>query len=120
MGLCVSKISIVILRQCLLQWSNGTFTFVLPHYIEYHASNRPTEHDNLPVLIHNIDTDRPFFALSIDMTVTSHWKPSLPILISRVGSDRESLSRSLRRAVLNRIRLYLYSDFIKPKRKRSV
>ena len=68
MGLCVSKISIVILRQCLLQWSNGTFTFVLPHYIEYHASNRPTEHDNLPVLIHNIDTDRPFFVLSIDMT----------------------------------------------------
>ena len=46
MGLCVSKISIVISQQCLL-WSNGTFTFVLPHYIEYHASNRPTEHDNL-------------------------------------------------------------------------
>ena len=38
MGLCVSKISIVISQQCLL-WSNGTFTFVLPHYIEYHASN---------------------------------------------------------------------------------
>ena len=48
MGLCVYKISIVISRQCLL-WSNGTFTFVLPHYIEYHASNRPTKHDNLPV-----------------------------------------------------------------------
>ena len=52
------------------QWyfhSNGTFTFVLPHYIEYHASNRPTEHDNLPVLIQYTDTGRPFFALSIDM-----------------------------------------------------
>ena len=45
MGLCVSKISIVISQQCLL-WSSGTFTFVLPHYIEYHASHRPTEHDN--------------------------------------------------------------------------
>ena len=66
MGLCVSKIYIVISRQCLL-WSNGAFTFVLPHYIEYHASNRPTEHDNLPVLIQYIDTGRPFFALSIDM-----------------------------------------------------
>ena len=55
MGLCVSKISIVISRQCLL-WSNGTFTFVLPHYIEYHASNRPTEHYNLPVFIQYIDT----------------------------------------------------------------
>ena len=69
MGLCVSKISIVISRQCLM-WSNGTFTFVLhvlPNYIEYHASNRPTEHNNLPVLIQYIDTGRPFFALSIDM-----------------------------------------------------
>ena len=56
----------IISQQCLL-WSNGTFTFVLPHYIEYHASNRPTEHDNLPVLIQYIDTGRPFFALSIDM-----------------------------------------------------
>ena len=44
----------------------------------------------------------------------------LPILISRVEADRESLSRSLRRAVFYRIRLYLYDDFIKPKRKRSV
>ena len=66
MGLCISKISLVISRQCLL-WSNGTFTFVLPHYIEYYASNRPTEHDNLPVLIQYIDTGRPFFALSIGM-----------------------------------------------------
>ena len=64
MGLCVSKISIDISQQCLL-WSN--FTFVLPHYIEYHASNRPTEHDNLPVLIQYTDAGRPFFALSIDM-----------------------------------------------------
>ena len=57
MGLCVSNISIVISQQCLL-WSNGTFTFVLPHqaYIEYHASNRPTEHDNLPVLIQYTNT----------------------------------------------------------------
>ena len=31
MGLCVSKISIIISQQCQL-WSNGTFTFVLPHY----------------------------------------------------------------------------------------
>ena len=54
MGLCVSKIFIVISQQCLL-WSNDTFTFVLPHYIEYHASNRPTEHDSLPVLIQYID-----------------------------------------------------------------
>ena len=59
------KISIVISHQCLS--SNDTFTFVLPHYIEYHASNRPTEHDNLPVLIQYTDTGRPFFALSIDM-----------------------------------------------------
>ena len=66
MGLCVSKIYIVISGQCLL-WSNGTFTFVLPHYTEYHASNRPTEHDILPVFIQYIDTGRPFFALSIDM-----------------------------------------------------
>ena len=44
------------------QW----YTFVLPHYIEYHASKRPTEHDNLPVLIQYIETGRPFFALSID------------------------------------------------------
>ena len=48
------KISIVLSHQCLS--SNGTFTFVLPHYIEYHASNRPTEHDNLPVLIQYTDT----------------------------------------------------------------
>ena len=54
MGLCFSKISIVISQQCLL-WSNGTFTFVLPHYIEYHASNGPTEHENLPVLIQYTD-----------------------------------------------------------------
>ena len=66
MGLCVSKISMVIAQQCLL-WGNGTFIFVLPHYIEYHASNRPTEHDNLPVLIQYTDTGRPVFALSIDM-----------------------------------------------------
>ena len=66
MGLCVSKISMVILQQCLL-WGNGTFTFVLPHHIKYHASKRPTEHDNLPVLIQYTDTGRPFFALSIDM-----------------------------------------------------
>ena len=65
MGLCVSKI-IVISQQCLLL-SNGTFTFVLPHYIEYHASNRPTEHDKLPVLIQYTDTARPLFALSIGM-----------------------------------------------------
>ena len=66
MGLCVYKISIVISQQCL-PWSNDTFTFVLPHFIEYHASNRPTEHDNLSVLIQYTDTGRPFFALSIDM-----------------------------------------------------
>ena len=66
MGLRVSKISIVTSQQCLL-WGNGTFTFVLPHYIECHASNRPTEHDNLPVLIQYTDTGRPFCALSVDM-----------------------------------------------------
>ena len=68
MGLCVSKISIVTsISQQFLLWSIGTFTFVLPHYIEYNASNRPTKHDNLPVLIQYIDTGRPFLALSIDM-----------------------------------------------------
>ena len=87
MGLSVSKISIVISQQCLLL-SNGTFTFVLPHYIGYHASNRPTEHDNLPILIQYTDTGRPFFVLSIDMLRHTGRKPRLPILISRVESDR--------------------------------
>ena len=63
---CFQNIYSYISQQCLL-WSNGTFTFVLPHYMEYYASNRPTEHDNLPVLIQYTDTGRPFFALSIDM-----------------------------------------------------
>ena len=55
--------------------------FHLPHYIEYHASKRPIEQDNLPVLIRYTNMGRPFILLSIDY-VTSHWKPHLPILTS--------------------------------------
>ena len=50
----------------------------------------------------------PNFRCAIHLYVKSRWKSYLPILISRVESDRESLSRSLQRAVFYRLlRLHL-------------